>query len=80
MSKGLKTTLIIIGVLVVFLIGGCSYYSNTYNKMITLDESVSGAWAQVQNVYQRRYDFPYLPTDLARQESFGQLLTEDNFP
>lgn len=56
MSKGLKTTLIIIGVLVVFLIGGCSYYSNTYNKMITLDESVSGAWAQVQNVYQRRYD------------------------
>lgn len=33
------------------LFSGCGY-----NKMVTLDEGVSAAWAQVENVYQRRMD------------------------
>ena len=33
------------------LFSGCGY-----NKMVTLDENVSAAWAQVENVYQRRMD------------------------
>ena len=32
--------------------GGCS----SYNRLVALDESVSSAWAQVGNVYQRRAD------------------------
>lgn len=33
------------------LLGGCGY-----NRMVTLDENVEAAWAQVQNQYQRRFD------------------------
>ena len=33
------------------LFSGCGY-----NRMVTLDEGVSAAWAQVENVYQRRMD------------------------
>ena len=33
------------------LFTGCGY-----NKMVSLDEQVSAAWAQVENVYQRRLD------------------------
>lgn len=31
-------------------------YTGTYNNMVSLDESVSSSWSQVQNQYQRRYD------------------------
>ena len=42
--------LIIIGI-TPLLFSGCGY-----NRMVTLDEGVSAAWAQVENVYQRRMD------------------------
>ncbi len=35
----------------VFLFSGCGY-----NTMVSKDEAVSSAWAQVENVYQRRAD------------------------
>jgi len=43
-------------VLVLFgcVIGGCAV--SGYNKAIRLDENVKNAWAQVENVLQRRYD------------------------
>lgn len=44
----LKFTLI---VLFVTAVSGCSY-----NTLVTLDESVNQAWAQVENQYQRRAD------------------------
>ncbi len=56
MGKGLK---IFIGVVVVLVIIGFmvySFFTRTYNSLVTLDETVNGAWAQVQNVYQRRAD------------------------
>lgn len=56
MKAGLKTLLIAVGIVVVVCVAGCGFYSGNYNKMVELDEQVSGAWAQVQNVYQRRYD------------------------
>lgn len=34
--------------------GGCAY--SGYQKAIRLDEDVNAAWAQVENVLQRRYD------------------------
>ena len=55
-SKGLKTTLIVVGIilLIVFSLYGC--VSSSYNSMVTADESVKAAWSQVENVYQRRFD------------------------
>lgn len=32
------------------------WYMSTYNRLVNLQEGVNGAWAQVQNVYQRRAD------------------------
>ncbi|EEV19217.1 LemA family protein [Treponema vincentii] len=56
MSKGLKTGLIILGiiVLIIFSLYGC--VSSSYNSMVTADENVKAAWSQVENVYQRRFD------------------------
>ena len=56
MSKGLKITLGIILVLVVIAIIGFSFFKNTYNNLVNLDENVNTSWAQVQNVLQRRMD------------------------
>jgi LemA protein len=57
MSKGLKFGCIgVVIILVLVLIIGYSTFKNTYNKMVTLDESVNNAWAQVENVLQRRMD------------------------
>ena len=45
-----------IAVLVLFalIVGGCAY--SGYHKAVRYDESVDAAWAQVENVLQRRYD------------------------
>lgn len=56
MNKGLKTLLIVGGVLVLFAIILYSTFAGTYNTLVRLDEEVNNAWAQVQNVYQRRAD------------------------
>ena len=32
------------------------YIKGTYNSLVTIDEAVKGAWAQVENQLQRRYD------------------------
>lgn len=56
MGKGLKTLIIVLGILLVIVIGTYSYVKGTYNSLVTLDEGVKGAWAQVENQLQRRYD------------------------
>jgi LemA protein len=56
MSKTLKTTLIIVGILILIILIPYSYLKGTYNSLVTMDESVKGAWAQVENQLQRRYD------------------------
>jgi len=50
----MKKTLPLILVLIVILLGFSS--CSTYNSMVTLEEKVETAWAQVENVYQRRAD------------------------
>ncbi|MBQ9202342.1 MAG: LemA family protein [Bacteroidales bacterium] len=47
-----KSTLILIVVLAVIALWGVS----TYNSLVSSDESVTNAWSQVENVYQRRMD------------------------
>ena len=56
MSKGVKTALIILGIILVFAFAIYSYVKGTYNSLVMLDEGVKAAWAQVENQLQRRYD------------------------
>lgn len=51
-----KVIAVVIGLMIMggLLVGGCAY--NGYKKAIRLDEEVNAAWAQVENVLQRRFD------------------------
>jgi LemA protein len=52
----MKNRLIIfVAIIFLFLISS-SFYGCGYNTMVTLEESVNSAWAQVENQYQRRAD------------------------
>lgn len=53
MKKGILVTLaVIVGLAVLVAI----FFSGSYNKLVSADEAVKSAWAQVENVYQRRLD------------------------
>ena len=54
--KKISKRLIALIVMLVCLLGGFSFYKNTYNSLVTLEEDVSASWAEVQNQYQRRLD------------------------
>lgn len=56
MTSG-KRNLIIAGVIVLVLIGSLYFFvAGNYNTFVSLDETVKGSWAQVENQLQRRYD------------------------
>jgi len=55
MSKGLKTALIVGGV-VLFGAWLVSWGLGKYNGVIAMDEGVKAQWAQVENQLKRRYD------------------------
>lgn len=52
----MKKTLIVVGIILGVVILLWSMFGGSYNSMVTKDENVQNAWAQVQNVYQRRSD------------------------
>ena len=56
MSKGWTGCLVVVGVvlLVLLVVGGS--LAGVYNGLVTQNEQVKNAWAQVQNVLQRRAD------------------------
>ncbi|MBI4844743.1 MAG: LemA family protein [Nitrospirae bacterium] len=56
MSKGLKITLIITGIILLIGIASAGWVIGNYNKVIAMDENVKGKWAQVENQLKRRYD------------------------
>ena len=56
MTRGQKTTLIVIGVVLLAFLIPYGYLKGTYNSLVRLDEQVKAAWAQVENQLQRRYD------------------------
>jgi len=56
MSKGVKIGIFILVVIIIFVFMVFSLFKNTYNSLVVLDENVNNAWAQVQNVLQRRMD------------------------
>jgi LemA protein len=51
-----KVFLIVVIVIVVLVLIPLLYLKGTYNSLVTLDEGVKAAWAQVENQLQRRYD------------------------
>jgi LemA protein len=52
MKKGTIILLSVLAVLLLLVFNGCG----SYNSMVTKQETVSKAWGQVENVYQRRMD------------------------
>ncbi|MEK7263823.1 MAG: LemA family protein [Bacteroidota bacterium] len=56
MKKSTIIILAVVGVLVFTAFSIVSWGVSTYNSFVSLDEGVNGAWSQVQNQYQRRYD------------------------
>ena len=51
-----KALLITVGVIVLIVLFGALVFGGVYNNLVTKEEGVKSAWAQVENVYQRRSD------------------------
>ncbi len=56
MSKGVKTALIIVGVVVLIGVILFSWAIGNYNRVVTMDENITAQWSQVENQLKRRYD------------------------
>lgn len=56
MGKGLKVTLIVVGLIFFLGFGIYRFFTGTYNAMVRAEEEVKSSWSQVENVYQRRMD------------------------
>ena len=56
MSKGLKITLIVVGVILLIGLMTFSWLRKGYDNVIAMDENVKASWAQVENQLKRRYD------------------------
>src|SRR4051812_12039906 len=52
MKAGMLVAVVVIGIVVLVLMGGCG----SYNRLNGMKQAVDGRWADVQNVYQRRAD------------------------
>ncbi len=52
MKKGLIVLLAVLGAVVLVAMS----FAGAYNSLVQMDEQVNQAWAQVENVYQRRLD------------------------
>ena len=56
MKKVLIILAVILGILLIIVFSIAGFVKKNYNAMVTMDEGINGAWAQVENVLQRRYD------------------------
>jgi LemA protein len=56
MNTGKGSLWVIVGVVVLVVLVSVLYLKSTYNGLVRMDEEVKGAWAQVENQLQRRYD------------------------
>ena len=56
MTQGQKATLITIGIVLLAIFIPFLYLKGAYNSLVRMDEGIKGAWAQVENQLQRRYD------------------------
>ena len=76
MSKSIGCGILLVLVLIVLVVGGMLWTS--YNRLVTIDQRVNTAWANVQTQYQRRYDLiPNLVNTVAGAANFEKsTLTE----
>ncbi|MCX5891245.1 MAG: LemA family protein [Deltaproteobacteria bacterium] len=51
-----KNLLIVLGVIIAVVVIAGGWLISGYNRVVTMDESVKTAWAQVDNQLKRRYD------------------------
>jgi LemA protein len=51
-----KVLLIVVAILILIVAVPFFYLKGTYNELVTMEEQVNAAWAQVENQLQRRYD------------------------
>jgi LemA protein len=56
MKKGCLVTIIIVGFLVLVVLGIVLWGTKVYNGMVTMQESVTSQWGNVETQYQRRSD------------------------
>jgi LemA protein len=56
MKRGCLIALVIVGFLVIVVIGVISWGTKVYNSMVTMQESVTSQWGNVETAYQRRSD------------------------
>lgn len=66
----MKKSLISMAVVAVVLVAGFIWVKNTYNSLVSSSEEVSAAWAQVENVYQRRADL--IPNLVATVKGYAE--------
>lgn len=56
MKKGCIITLVVVGIIVLMVMMTAGWVFSYYNRMVTAKESITSAWAQVENQLQRRND------------------------
>ena len=66
----MKKRLITIGIIAVIALIIYNLFVGRYNTMVTMDESVNTAWADVETQYQRRYDL--IPNLVNTVKGFAQ--------
>lgn len=56
MKKGTIIALAVVGIIIVGIVGMVLWGIGAYNNLVTINETVTNGWAQVENQYQRRAD------------------------
>lgn len=56
MTNGFKKGIIGFGVILALILIFCGYFAYCNNTLVALEEEADTSWAQVQNVYQERFD------------------------
>lgn len=73
----MKKTLIVLAVILVLWFSLFSFISWKYNSLVTKEEVVNTAWAQVENQYQRRFDLiPNIVASVAWEANFEKSTLE----
>lgn len=77
MSAG-KVILVVLGLIVAGVVIVAIWASGVYNRLVTLQQNTDAAWAQVQNVYQRRADLiPNLVNTVSGSANFEKSTLND---
>jgi LemA protein len=68
-KRGLVSIIVVVAIVVVFLVIVAGWYIGTRNGLVTLDESISASWAEIDNQLKRRADL--IPNLVATVRGFA---------